>query len=163
MLTQGFFEICEKGIISGHPLTNCRFVLEDGMHHLVDSSELAFKLATQYAVREVFPKLSPYILEPVMTVNVNAPTEYQGSVTALLNKRKGSIVDSEVKNDYVEFVAEVPLNEMFGFSTDLRSISQGKGEFSMEYLKHARALPMVQQRLVEQYEKKRAAELASKK
>ncbi len=91
-----------------------------------------------------------------MSVAVSAPAEYQGPAVALINKRKGTIVDSEVRDDYVEIQAQVPLNNMFGFSTDLRSCSQGKGEFSMEYERHAPALPSVQQQLVDEYNKKRA-------
>ncbi len=104
---------------------------------------------------KVIPKASPIILEPIMTVNVSAPSEYQGAVIGLLNNRKGSINDSEVRDDYVEIVSEVPLNEMFGFSTSLRSITQGKGEFSMEYLRHSPVLPQLQKQLIEEYNKKR--------
>ncbi|KAL3898687.1 MAG: hypothetical protein SGCHY_002568 [Lobulomycetales sp.] len=162
---KGFLESCEKGILTGHPITNARFVLEDGLHHQVDSSELAFKIATQSAFREAFPKAKPQILEPIMRVSVSAPAEFQGTVIGLLNKRKGTITNSEVRGDdgYVEIEVEVPLNEMFGYSTDLRSVTQGKGEFSMEYLRHSPATPQTQQMLIEEYEKKRAADMAAKK
>jgi elongation factor G len=89
-----------------------------------------------------------------MDVSVTAPTEFQGPCIALLNKRKGMIGDSEVNDEYVEISAQVPLNDMFGFSTDLRSITQGKGEFSMVYKRHSPVLPFVQQQLVEDYKKK---------
>ena len=92
-----------------------------------------------------------------MSVNVSAPSEFQGPVIGLLNKRKGTIADSEVQDDYVSVDAEVPLNDMFGFSTDLRSITQGKGEFSMEYKMHVPVLPNAQAQLIEEYQKKRAA------
>lgn len=104
---QGFLEACSKGFLSGNPITNSRLVLEDGMSHAVDSSELAFKLATQYAFREAFLKAAPIILEPIMTVSASAPSEYQGVIVGLLNKRKGTIVDSEVREDYVEITSEV--------------------------------------------------------
>ncbi|KAJ3227903.1 Elongation factor G, mitochondrial [Clydaea vesicula] len=162
-IEKGFYESCEKGFLSGHPVTNVRFVLEDGLSHQVDSSELAFKLAAQYAFREAFSKAAPVILEPIMSVSVSAPSEYQGTAVALLNKRKGVIVDSEVVDDYVEVQAEVPLNEMFGFSTDLRSITQGKGEFSMVYLKHLPCNPQDQMKLVQEYQKKREKETKAKK
>ena len=100
-------EACSKGFLSGNPITNSRLVLEDGMSHAVDSSELAFKLATQYAFREAFLKAAPIILEPIMTVSASAPSEYQGVIVGLLNKRKGTIVDSEVREDYVEITSEV--------------------------------------------------------
>ncbi|KAJ3065414.1 Elongation factor G, mitochondrial [Podochytrium sp. JEL0797] len=152
-IQKGFREAVEKGALIGATVTNCRFVLEDGMSHAVDSSELAFKLAAIHAFREAFHRAGPQILEPVMDVNVTAPVEYQGSVIGLLNKRKGTINDSDVRDDYVEVNAEVPLNEMFGFSTDLRSISQGKGEFSMEYKKHVPVMPFVQTQMMEEYKK----------
>ncbi|KAJ3414667.1 Elongation factor G, mitochondrial [Chytridiales sp. JEL 0842] len=156
-IEKGFKEGCEKGSLIGATVTGCRFVLEDGLSHAVDSSELAFKLAGLYAFREAFMKAGPQILEPVMDVNVTAPVEYQGNVIGLLNKRKGTINDSEVRDEYVEVNAEVPLNEMFGFSTDLRSLTQGKGEFSMEYKQHSPVLPNVQIQLMEEYKKKQEA------
>ncbi|KAJ3019437.1 Elongation factor G, mitochondrial [Thoreauomyces humboldtii] len=153
-IQKGFVEACEKGSLIGHPVTGVRFVLEDGMAHAVDSSELAFKLAAIYAFREAFAQAQPVILEPVMDVTLTAPVEYQGAAIGLLNKRKGTIGDSEVQDDYVEVKAEVPLNEMFGFSTDLRSCTQGKGEFAMEYKMHAPVMPFVQTTLMEDYKKK---------
>ncbi|TPX36543.1 hypothetical protein SmJEL517_g01393 [Synchytrium microbalum] len=154
---KGFLEACEKGALIGHPVTNVRFVLQDGLAHAVDSSDIAFRLAGIYAFREAFAKAGPQVLEPIMEVSVSAPVEFQGSVIALLNKRKGTISDSETRDDYVEVHAEVPLNEMFGFSTDLRSISQGKGEFSMEYKLHQPVLPFVQKELVDEFQKQRKA------
>ncbi|KAJ3096508.1 Elongation factor G, mitochondrial [Physocladia obscura] len=155
-IQKGVYEAAEKGALVGATVENVRFVLEDGMSHAVDSSELAFKLAGMNAFREAFMRAGPQILEPVMDVNVTAPVEYQGSVIGLINKRKGTINDSEVRDEYVEVNAEVPLNDMFGFSTDLRSISQGKGEFSMEYKKHVPVMPFVQTQMVEEYKKAQA-------
>ncbi|ORY39975.1 translation elongation factor G [Rhizoclosmatium globosum] len=156
-IQKGFYEAVEKGALVGATVTNCRFVLEDGAAHAVDSSELAFKIAAISAFREAFMSAGPQILEPVMDVNVTAPVEYQGSVIGLLNKRKGTINDSEIRDEYVEVNAEVPLNEMFGFSTDLRSISQGKGEFSMEYKRHVPVMPFVQTQMMEEFKKAQAA------
>ena len=90
-----------------------------------------------------------------MDVQMVAPSEFQGPVIALLNKRKGSIVESEVRDEYLEVQAEVPLNNMFGTSTDLRSITQGKGEFSMVYKRHSPVLPNVQEQLIKEHEEKR--------
>ncbi|KAI8814302.1 elongation factor G, III-V domain-containing protein [Cladochytrium replicatum] len=86
-----------------------------------------------------------------MSVNVTAPAGCQGSVVGLLNKRRGTILNSEVRDGYVEVDSEVPLNDMFGFSTDLRSLTQGKGEYSMEYRMHSPAMPQVQQQLMADY------------
>ena len=154
-IEKGFIEAAQKGYLTGHPVTNVRFVLIDGLAHAVDSSELAFKLATQNAFREAFAKAQPQLLEPIMSVNVTAPSEYQGSLVALINKRKGTIKDSEITEEGVQIDAEVGLNDMFGFSTDLRSSTQGKGEFSMEYLKHQEVPTFIQDKLVEEYRKKR--------
>lgn len=137
-------------------MTKVRMVLEDGLAHAVDSSEMAFKIATMYGVREACLNARPIILEPIMDVTVTAPSEFQGPCIALLNKRKGMIGETEINDEYVEVAAQVPLNDMFGFSTDLRSITQGKGEFSMTYKRHSPVLPFVQQQLIEDYKKKQA-------
>lgn len=118
-------------MLIGHKVEHFRAILVDGASHAVDSSEIAFKLAAIGAFRDSklrinkdYLKANPIILEPIMEVTMTAPAEFQGPVIALLNKRKGTIVDSEVENDYLNVQAEVPLNNMFGTSTDLRSITQ---------------------------------------
>ena len=123
-IEKGFREAVAKGILIGHKVEKVRVVLQDGQAHAVDSSEIAFKLAAQGAFREFFPQAGPQILEPIMNVSMTAPAEFQGPVIALINKRKGTINNSEVRDDYLEVEAEVPLNNMFGTSTDLRSITQ---------------------------------------
>jgi len=114
----------EKGGLIGHPVKDVRFVLLDGQHHAVDSSEYAFRLAAQYAFREAFLKANPVILEPIMNVSVTAPIEFQGIVIGNLNKRKGTILDTDVHEDYFVVNAEVSLNNMFGYSSGLRSATQ---------------------------------------
>ncbi|KAI9207573.1 P-loop containing nucleoside triphosphate hydrolase protein [Polychytrium aggregatum] len=158
-IEKGFYEACEKGNLIGHPITKCRFVLEDGLAHVVDSSEIAFRLAAIGAFRDTYSKCNPIILEPIMEVSVTGPAEYQGAIIGLLNKRKGTIEDSEVRDEYIEIQARVPLNDMFGFSTDLRSITQGKGEYSMEYKEHAPVTMDVQKKLVDEYQRARAQAL----
>ncbi|CAI2187875.1 13598_t:CDS:10, partial [Funneliformis geosporum] len=133
---KGFYDALEKGGLIGHPVKDVRFVLLDGQHHAVDSSEYAFRLAAQYAFREAFLKANPVILEPIMNVSVTSPIEFQGTVIGNLNKRKGTILDTDVHEDYFVVTAEVSLNNMFGYSSDLRSATQGKGEFTMEYKTH---------------------------
>ncbi|KAL0576226.1 Elongation factor G, mitochondrial [Marasmius crinis-equi] len=130
---KGFYEALEKGTLSGNPITGARLVLQDGGFHIVDSSELAFRLATIGAFREVYNAARPVILEPIMTVEVVAPSEFQSAVIGGLNTRRGTIVDSEVRDDEFTCIAEVALNDMFGYSNQLRGSTQGKGEFSMEY------------------------------
>ena len=150
---KGFYEALEKGALSGYPVCGVRFVLEDGAAHSVDSSELAFRIATVAAFREAFRAATPTILEPKMTVEVVAPVEFQGAVIGALNQRKGTIEDTEVREDDFTILAEVSLNDMFGFSSQLRGLTQGKGEFSMEYKKHEPVMPNVQADMEAAYRK----------
>ncbi|PPQ94211.1 hypothetical protein CVT25_006871 [Psilocybe cyanescens] len=150
---KGFYEALEKGSLSGNPITGCRLVLKDGAFHAVDSSELAFRLATIGAFREIYRNAKPVILEPIMTVEVVAPVEFQSQVIGGLNTRRGTIVDSEVRDDEFTAIAEVALNDMFGYSNQLRGSTQGKGEFSMEYKHHMPVLPNVQKELEDEYRK----------
>jgi len=152
-IENGFNEAIEKGSLSGNPITGCRFVLKDGTYHQVDSSELAFRLCTIYAFREAYKAAKPIILEPIMTVEVVAPSEFQSAVIGGLNSRRGQIMDSEVRDDEFVCTAEVALNDMFGYSNQLRGATQGKGEFSMEYKAHAPVLPNLQKDLEDAYRK----------
>ncbi|GAB5589260.1 Elongation factor G [Umbelopsis nana] len=151
---KGFRDALEKGPLIGHPVNGVRMVLEDGAAHSVDSSELAFRIATRAAFNDAFAKAKPVILEPVMNVAITAPIEFQGTVIGGLNKRKGTVVDTEIQEDYFNVTADVALNNMFGYSTELRSATQGKGEFSMEYKEHQPVMPYVQEELVTEYKKK---------
>ncbi|KAG1878320.1 P-loop containing nucleoside triphosphate hydrolase protein [Suillus subluteus] len=150
---KGFYEALEKGSLSGNPITGCCFVLKDGAFHAVDSSELAFRNATIGAFREAYKNTKPVILEPIMTVEVVAPSEFQSAVIGGLNQRRGTIIDSEVRDEEFVCIAEVALNDMFGYSSQLRGATQGKGEFTMEYKNHMPVLPNVQKELEEAYRK----------
>ena len=150
---KGFNDALEKGALAGYPVCGVRMVLEDGAAHSVDSSELAFRLATLTAFREAFRAAGPTILEPKMSVEVIAPVEFQGAVIGALNQRKGTIEDTEVREDDFTITAEVSLNDMFGFSSQLRGLTQGKGEFSMEYKKHEPVMPNVQADMEAAYRK----------
>ncbi|EDR02488.1 uncharacterized protein LACBIDRAFT_295443 [Laccaria bicolor S238N-H82] len=150
-IEKGFYEALEKGALSGNAIFGCRFVLKDGAFHAVDSSELAFRLATIGAFREAFKMAKGVILEPIMNVEVVAPVEFQSQVIGGLNTRRGTIVDSEVRDDEFTAAAEVALNDMFGYSNQLRGSTQGKGEFSMEYKHHMPVLPNLQKDLEEAY------------
>ncbi|KAL3283322.1 hypothetical protein HHI36_006470 [Cryptolaemus montrouzieri] len=150
---RGFLAMSEKGLLSGHKLSGLKFRLMDGAHHIVDSSELAFFLAAQGAVREVFEHGVWQILEPIMTVEVNAPEEFQGNVIAQLNKRHGIVTGTEGTEGWFTLYAEVPLNNMFGYAGELRSSTQGKGEFTMEYCRYSPCLPETQENLVMEYQK----------
>uniref|UniRef100_A0A803MP17 Elongation factor G, mitochondrial n=1 Tax=Chenopodium quinoa TaxID=63459 RepID=A0A803MP17_CHEQI len=122
------------------------------------NSELAFKLASIYAFRQCYTKAKPVVLEPIMLVEVKVPSEFQGSVTGDINKRKGLIIGNDQDGDDSVIIAHIPLNKMFGYSTDLRSMTQGKGEFSMEYKEHSAVPQDVQMELVNDYMATKAAE-----
>ncbi|GAA5835311.1 hypothetical protein JCM11251_006677 [Rhodosporidiobolus azoricus] len=146
---KGFQDALERGILTGYPISGCKFILEDGAAHQVDSSEMAFRIAAQGAFREAFPKGRPVVLEPIMKVDIVAPSEFQGTVIGAINQRKGTIIDNEVQGEEFNLTAEVPLNDMFGFSSTLRGMTQGKGEFTMEYNNHAPVNPGVQKEMIE--------------
>ncbi|KAL5480271.1 MEF1 [Sanghuangporus weigelae] len=152
---KGFYEALCKGTLCGAPITGIRFVLRDGSYHVVDSSELAFRLCTMAGIRENYLNARPVILEPIMTVEVVAPVEFQSNVIGGITSRRGTILDSEVRDDEFTVTAEVALNDMFGYSSQLRGQTQGKGEFSMEYKAHAPVLPQQQKELEEAYRKTR--------
>lgn len=154
---KGFLDALEKGPLIGHPVNGVKMILEDGAAHSVDSSEMAFRIATRAAFQEAFAKARPTILEPIMNVSITAPVEFQGTVIGGLNKRKGTIVDTDVQEDFFNVIADVPLNDMFGYSTELRSATQGKGEFTMEYKEHQPVPSHVQEELIKEYKKKEAA------
>jgi elongation factor G len=155
---KGFREALKKGSLIGFPVVGVRAVINDGASHAVDSSEQAFKTAAIMAFREGYEAARPTILEPIMKVEVQAPEEFQGSVVGQLNQRRGTILSTENAEGYVTAVAEVPLNQMFGYSTDLRSATQGKGEFTMEFAKYAPVPRNEQEEMMKAYREKLAAE-----
>ncbi|KAG9147719.1 hypothetical protein Leryth_014879 [Lithospermum erythrorhizon] len=157
-IEKGFKEAANSGSLIGHPVEYLRVVLTDGQAHAVDSSELAFKLASIYAFRQCYTKAKPTILEPVMLVELKVPMEFQGTVTGDINKRRGLIVGNDQEGDDSVITAHVPLNNMFGYSTALRSMTQGKGEFTMEYKEHLPVSQDVQTQLVNAYKATKGTE-----
>jgi elongation factor G len=155
---KGFKESIIKGPLIGFPVVGVRAILNDGGAHAVDSSEMAFKIAAIAAFKEAMTAAKPVILEPIMKVEVAVPEEFQGGVVGELNRRRGVIQSSETAEGYVAVVAEVPLNLMFGYSTDLRSATQGKGEFTMEFARYQQVMRADQEVLMAEYKKKREAE-----
>ncbi|KAK4634245.1 Elongation factor G, mitochondrial [Fulvia fulva] len=153
---KGFQESCRSGPLLGHRVLGTSMVIEDGATHMTDSSELAFKNATQQAFRMAFQKAAPQVLEPLMKTVITAPNEFQGNIVGLLNKRNATINDTEIGPDEFTLTADCSLNSMFGFSSQLRAASQGKGEFSMEFSHYSPAPPQLQKELVAKYEKERA-------
>ena len=155
---KGFIEQCKKGPLIGFPIVGLRVVLEDGAFHDVDSSEIAFRVCAMAAMRQAYIKAKPTALEPIMKLETSAPEEFQGNVMGQINQRRGVISGSATQEGYVTVEAEVPLTEMFGYSTDLRSGTQGKGEFTMEFSKYVPIPRNLQEKLVQDYQEKKAAE-----
>ncbi len=158
---EGFQEQMVKGPLIGFPIVGMKVTLTDGAYHDVDSSYLAFKIASMAALREVYMNAGPVALEPIMKLETVAPEEYQGSVMGGINQRRGVIQGTQTLEGSVTVTAEVPLTEMFGYSTDLRSATQGKGEFTMEFAKYAAVPRNLQDELHKKYLEKRAAEAKS--
>ena len=134
---KGFKEAIKKGPLIGFPVVGVRACVNDGASHPVDSSEIAFRTASLMGFREAYAAAKPTILEPIMKVEVQFPEEFQGAVWARSTSAAASSSRTEKPEGYVLAMAEVPLNDMFGYSTDLRSATQGKGEFTMEFQKYA--------------------------
>ena len=152
---KGFKKAMEKGSLIGFPIVGVKMTINDGQYHPVDSSDQAFQTAALFAFREGYEKAKPVILEPVMKVSITAPTEFQGNIFGLINQRRGVIVDSTDENNTSTVNAEVPLSEMFGFSTILRSSTQGKGEFTMEFLKYGKVPNAIQEELIKKYKEEK--------
>jgi elongation factor G len=138
---KGFLASCEKGPLLGHKVLGTSMIINDGATHMTDSSEMAFKIATQQAFRKAFAAGKPQVLEPLMKTTITAPNEFQGNIVGLLNKRNAVINDTEIGPEDFTLYADCSLNSMFGFSSQLRAATQGKGEFSMEF-SHYSPAPM---------------------
>jgi elongation factor G len=130
---QGMKEACESGILAGYPVIDLKVTLTDGSYHEVDSSEMAFKIAGSMAMKEAVLKASPVLLEPIMKVEVEVPEDFLGDVMGDLNSRRGQIEGMGTEASVAKVTANVPLAEMFGYATDIRSKTQGRGIFSMEF------------------------------
>jgi elongation factor G len=155
---KGFKEAIKKGSLIGFPIVNIRCVINDGQSHPVDSSDIAFQSAAIGAFREAYNKAKPCILEPIMKVTVEGPTEFQGNIFASINQRRGIISSSVEDGLFSRVEAEVPLSEMFGYSTALRSLTQGKAEFTMEFEKYTKVPQSVSEALIKEAEEKRRKE-----
>lgn len=155
---KGFKAAMTKGSLIGFPIVGVKCTINDGQSHPVDSSDIAFQLAAIGAFREAYAKAKPVILEPIMKVSIEGPTEFQGNIFAVINQRRGIIVASTEDDNFSRVDAEVPLSEMFGFSTVLRSLTQGKAEFSMEFLKYGKVPNSIADGLIKEYEEKRKKE-----
>lgn len=154
--SKGFEDSLEKGPLIGHRVLGVHMHVNDGQTHMVDSSELSFRTASKGAFRQGFLNAKPVILEPIMNVDITAPNEFQGQVVGLVTKLGGMINETVNNQDEFSINAECSLNSMFGFSTSLRACTQGKGEFTLEFLKYAQCSPQLQKQLIADYEKAEA-------
>ena len=151
---KGFRSCLEKGRLIGFPVLGLRVVVNDGKAHAVDSSEMAFQAAARGAFRDGFAKAKPIVMEPIMKLEVEGPSEFQGAILKTVMQRRGQIVGTVDTGGFVQIEADVPLAEMFGYATDLRSSTQGKAEFSMEFNRYTPASAEVTKELKEKYSSK---------
>lgn len=152
---KGFQKSLEKGILTGAPITGVKATINDGSYHAVDSSDIAFQLAAIGGFKQAYGKAAPVIMEPIMKVAVEGPSEFQGAVMGSLNQRRGVIVGTFEEGNYTVVEAEMPLAEMFGYSTTLRSLTQGKAEFTMEFATYKQVPKGVADELIKQFEIKK--------
>ena len=147
---KGFKDVMEKGPLASFPMVGVKVTLNDGKYHDVDSSDLAYQLASRTAMRDAVKKSSPVLMEPVMKVEVETPSDFQGSVIGDLSSRRGVIYGTEVNGDDTVINAGVPLGEMFGYATQLRSLTSGKANYSMEFEKYNRCPTFVQEKVIKE-------------
>ncbi|MHB1542869.1 MAG: elongation factor G [Steroidobacteraceae bacterium] len=140
---KGIQEACQTGVIAGYPVVDVKVTLFDGSYHDVDSSEMAFKIAGSIGFKEGFRRAKPVLLEPIMKVEVVTPEEYSGDVIGDLNRRRGQILGMDETPAGKAITAEVPLAEMFGYATNVRSMSQGRATFTMEFAKYLEVPPNI--------------------
>ncbi len=145
---KGIEEAMEKGFLAGYPMIDVKVTLLDGSYHEVDSSEMAFKIAGSMAFQEAVGKAKPILLEPIMRVEVVVPDEYMGEVIGDLNSRRGKILGMEARSGGQVITAEVPLAEMFGYATRLRSLTQGRGNFTMQFSHYNPVPPEVAEKII---------------
>ena len=148
-IDKGFQSMLAKGPLAGYAITGVKMILEDGSSHAVDSSDMAFQICARDAFREAFLGSRPVLLEPIMKIQVETPNEFQGSIIGDLSARRGLVMATESRGSLTVIDAEVPLARMFGYATDVRSFSQGKATFTMEFLKYKRTPKAVQDEIVE--------------
>ena len=159
-IERGFRDCLAKGPLAEFPVVGLKTVLADGSYHEVDSSDKAFQICAQGCFRETFAKTRPVLLEPVMKLDIEAPESYQGAIVGDVISRRGMILATEMREGAVQIVAEVPLAETFGYATDLRSMTQGQGTFTMELARYRRVPASLQEAIVA--EKKEAQLVGSR-
>ena len=157
---KSFRDSLGKGPVTDFPVVGTKIVLEDGSYHDVDSSEKAFYTAAQGCFREYFAKAAPVLLEPIMNIEIECPEHFQGPVVGDLISRRGLITNTDIRDGITVATAEVPLAETFGYATDIRSMTQGQGTFTMEFATYRRVPSNIQEEIIAA---KKKAELVGSK
>ncbi len=152
---KGFRSCLDEGTIIGFPVTGIKVTINDGNYHPVDSSDVAFQQAAQGAFRQAYDRAKPIILEPIMKVSVEGPPDFQGNIIGSITQRRGNIISTTQEGSVLSVDSEVPLSEMFGYSTDLRSLTQGKCEFSMEFAKYQKVPKSISEELIKEFREKK--------
>jgi elongation factor G len=147
-IDKGIREAKQTGILAGYEVVDFRVTVYDGSYHEVDSSEMAFKIAGSLAFKDGMAKSGPVLLEPIMKVDVTVPEQYMGDVIGNISSRRGNLLGTEMNNGTLNIASLVPLSEMFGYSTDLRSITQGRGNFSMQFENYQEVPKSVSEKVV---------------
>jgi elongation factor G len=150
---KGFAATHDKGQLIGSPIVGMKMTLNDGNYHPVDSSALAFELATLMSVRTNYMSAKPRILEPIMRLNLEIPSEYRGVVMGSINQRRGHVVDTVVYEFCTHIEATIPMSEVFGYATVLRSLTQGKSEFVLEFLRYEPVPKTIEEKIIEEMKK----------
>ena len=154
---KGFRQTMEKGLLAGFPVIDVKFVLLDGSYHEVDSSEMAFRAGTVQALREIFHKASPQLLEPIMKIEINTPDEYMGDIIGDLGRRRGKIASTRRhRKGSQKLNGTVPLMEMFGYATTLRNLSSGRANYSMEFLNYAPLPKTIEEQVIAERKEKQS-------
>ncbi len=156
-IEKGLRAVLHQGPVAGYPIVGLRVIVEDGSYHEVDSSELAFQVCARTALRETLPRMRPVLLEPVMKIEIECPSPFQGSVVGDLTARRGIVLGTEVRGADTRIEGEVPLAETFGYSTDLRSMTQGQGTFTLEFARYKRLPPSIEREIVAERKKAQMA------
>ena len=151
---KGIRESKEKGILAGYPVVNFKATLYDGSYHPVDSNEMAFKIAASLAFKKGMEEAKPILLEPIMKVEIKIPDAYMGDIMGDMNKRRGRILGMEQTEDGNQLiVAEAPHSELFEYAIDLRSMTQGRGDFKINFEKYEEVPSNISEKIVEEYNK----------
>jgi elongation factor G len=154
---KGFRDSLKQGPLAGFPIVGVKAILEDGSYHDVDSSDMAFQICGRSCFRETFLKMKPILLEPMMKIEIECPADYQGPVAGELSSRRGIVSSTEMQGNTAVILGEVPLAETFGYSTDLRSMTQGQGTFTMEFACYRRVPASIQVEVIEERKKQQMA------